>query len=159
MYVSIRVHRCSRTGILFWLRTELTTQTHTATHSFSLHWDRGENLEIKNEKNLWIEKKTVYYPKKSCTPRQSKTRDSFSTSPQQAGIQLSPGKQGHITLNIDLRRQTQSLQMSRLPPYSPTLYTEHEVTSYGIFLWPVGISCPDYVTPNSLCNADSLLGW
>lgn len=77
--------------------------------------------------------------------------------PQEGNV---PGKLGPITLNTDLRRKTQSLQMSPIFLLVPsTLYTEHEVISYGIFLWSVGVSCASHVPPSSLCNSDSLLGW
>ena len=31
------------------------------------------------------------------------------------------------------------------PPTPPSLYTGHDVTWYGIPLWPVGVSCPGCV--------------
>ena len=49
-----------------------------------------------------------------------------------------------------------------LPPASspPSLYTEHDVIWYGIFLWPVWVTVLAVSPPSFLCPpAYSLVGW
>ena len=93
--------------------------------------------------------------------KQSKTRNSFTTSRQQAGAQPSPGKQGSITCNGYLGRQTPSLRTS--PPsflFPPTLYTEYDAVRYGLYLRSAGVSCPGCAPLPASCAppARSLVG-
>ncbi|NXT35627.1 DHX29 helicase, partial [Pelecanoides urinatrix] len=77
--------------------------------------------------------------------KQSKTRNSFTTSHRQAGVQLSLRKQGSITRTSYLGRQTPSLRMSPHFLLPPGLYTEDDVIWYGIPCWPVWIFCVEGV--------------
>ena len=92
--------------------------------------------------------------------KQSKTRNSFTTSHRQAGVQPSPGKQGSIMGNGYLGRQMPSLQMS--PPFlllPPALYAEHDVIWYGISLWSVGVSSPSCVPSQLLVHPQPTHWW
>lgn len=60
-----------------------------------------------------------------------------------AGVQPSLGEQGSIMCK-DLGRRMPSVQFPPLPS-SPTLYTEHGVTCYGISLCSAKVSCPSSV--------------
>ena len=94
--------------------------------------------------------------------KQSKTRNSFTTSHRQTGVQPSPGKQGSITHNDYLGRQ--NAVTPNVPPFlllPPALCAEHDAIWSGISLWPVGVSCPGCVPSQLLVPppAYSLVGW
>ena len=88
---------------------------------------------------------------------ESKTRNSFSPSPGQAGVQPSPGQQGSITMcNGDLGRQTPSLQMSPPSFFFPQLYMLG-MTSYGLE-YRLGQLGSAVSPPGSLCPPSLLAG-
>ena len=82
--------------------------------------------------------------------KQTKTRNSFTASHRQAGVQPPPGQQGSFTCNGYLGRQMPSLQTSPLLP--PALYTEHDAIWCGISRWSVGVSCPGCVPSQFLVH-------
>ena len=91
--------------------------------------------------------------------KQNKTRNSFTTSRGQAGAQPSPGRQGSITRNGALGRQTPSLQAS------PTSFFFSQL--YILGMMPYGPEYPFGQTestllavspPNFLCPSSPLAG-
>lgn len=104
------------------------------------------------QKISWFDKSAVVKKSKSCTWKQSKKRNSFTTTHQQADVQLVFGKQGLNRHNGCLGRQMTSAQMfSQHPPFLQLLFLRW--TSYGMGypfgylgqlaqLFPLSISCP-----------------
>lgn len=91
--------------------------------------------------------------------KQRKTRNSFTTPHEQAGVQLSLGKLGSITFNGDLGTQIMSLQIA--PP--SLLFSQ----LYMLTMMTYGVECPfgqlDSAVPavsplNSLCTPSFLIG-
>jgi len=87
------------------------------------------------------------------------TRNSFTTSHRQAGVQPSPGKQGSITCNCYLGRQTPSLQTSTSFFFFPRPYML-SMALYGM-AYPfgqLGSAVPAVSPPNFLCTPSPLIG-
>ena len=97
----------------------------------SPQWNGGENRKSKNEKTRGLRERQSNRYSKSRAHKQSKTRNSFTTSHRQAGVQPSPGKQGSITPNAYLGRQMPSLRTSPPSFFFPQLYML-SMTSYGM---------------------------
>ena len=58
-----------------------------------------------------------------------------------------------IAHHLPTDTQTVPKQRSLLPgQLPPSLYTEHDVTWYGIALWPAWVSCPGCAPPSFLCT-------
>lgn len=58
-------------------------------------WNGGENWKSKSERTCGLRWRQPNRESKSCTCKQSETRDLPTSSHGQAGIQVSPGKQHH----------------------------------------------------------------
>jgi len=67
---------------------------------------------------------------KSCTCKQSKMKNSFTTCHRQADVQLLPGKQSRSSVNGYLQRQMSQSLTSSLPPPFPELLLL-SLMSYG----------------------------
>ena len=91
--------------------------------------------------------------------KQSKTRNSFTASHGQAGVQPSPGKQGSIMCNSYLGRQVPSLQMSPTSFFFPQL-SMLSMMSYGLEypFGQLGSAVPAVSPPSSLCTPSLLAG-
>jgi len=103
---------------------------------------------------LWVEIKQKHHTQ----AKQNKESNSFTTFHRQAGVQPSPGKQGFVTHNGYLGRQTPSLQMS-LPSSSPQLYIM-SVMSYGMehHFGQLGSAVPAVSSPKFSCIPSLLAG-
>lgn len=113
--------------------------THPLSHSPSTGMEE-RTRRVKTQKLIGgIKDNLVGKAKASCTSN-GKIKDSLTLSHHQAGVQPSPGKQGAITLNGDLGRQTPLLQMSSCSFFFPQLYSLS--ICYRLSLWSVRVSCP-----------------
>ena len=95
----------------------------SAPHSRSMTpppWDMKENQKGKRAITHGLRSRQCNRQSKSCARKQSKLRNLFTPSHQQAGVQPLPGKQGSITCNSFLGRQMPSLRVPPLPPSSPS---------------------------------------
>lgn len=63
-------------------------------------WNGGENWKRESERTHGLRWRQPNRESKSCTCKQSKTRDSSTSSHGQAGAQPSPGKQGCIKYDL-----------------------------------------------------------
>lgn len=92
------------------------------------------------------------------TVQQGKQRPGARTNQNKEGSSPLPqGRQGLITRDGVLRRQTPSLQMPSLPS-SPRYIAEHKAIWSGISYGSAGTSCPGCVLSQLLVSL-SLLGW
>lgn len=69
-----------------------------------------------------------------------------------------PGEQAPIKCNGDLGRQ-KTVQILPLSPFTPTVYTVHDVTWSGISLWSVRVTCPTCVPSKRPVHPQSSLMW
>ena len=102
---------------------DLSPASNLAPHSHWLtapRWDGWENQKGKSEKTPGLRQRQFNRQRKSCACKQSKTRNSFTISHRQAGVQPFPGKQGSIMCNGYSGRQTPSLQMSTYSFFLPS---------------------------------------
>ena len=137
----------------------MATKHHTAAHSLSLSGMGQRIRKVKVRKLVGWDKDSLIDKAKAKQHKQSKRRNSFITSHQQAGVQPSPGKQGTITHNSYLGRQMPSLWTSPPSFFFPPLYML-SMTSYGME-YPsgqLGSAVPAVSPPNSLCTPSVLAG-
>lgn len=115
----------------------------------------GERIgRVKMGKLMYWDKASLIGKAKTVCTSISRTRDSFTTSHQQAGVQLL--QESH---NGDSARWKPH---SKHPPFSLSadLYSEHEAIWHGAFLGLLGVNCPSYPLPASCAPpAHLLLGW
>lgn len=121
--------------------------------------DGGQDGKNESDRTRALIERQFKRKSKSHTYKRSRRSNSFTIFHGQAGVEPPQEKQGFITRNSDLRRQTPSLQIS--PPsflFCQTLYAQHDGISYGMSPCSTSVSCPTVALPNSLCVLILLAG-